>query len=351
MRILTVADTKSLLTFEEAFRAVEDAYRVYGRERSVLADPAAALMIMSGDTPSIFVAKGAMSTSMEVCGIRFGEQFGHKHCIVADARTSEMRGVVEETWLCQWRVGLSAAVTAKHLAPPDVGTIALIGAGKRNVQVYRCLAELYPEAAFRVASRTFEGAQRFASRLEHNAISRLCAVPSATEAVAGADIVVSITLASQPMILPGMLAPGSLMLSMGGVEEVAFATLTEIDRVVVDDLGYALLRGDFAAWIRRGDIEREELIARVDADIGEAVIGVQPFRASAHERILAVIQGMAICDLALSKLCLDRAEEAGVGTVIADYPSAIESERDREGSRIRFVVDGLKEAARSRMKT
>ncbi len=104
------------------------------------------------------------------------------------------------------------------------------------------------------------------------------------------------------MVHPEMLAPGALMLSMGGVPEVAYPVLAEIDRLIVDDLDYAFARGDFASW--------------VDADIGEVVLGAKPGRGSANERVFGVIQGMAHCDLALAKHCIDKANETGIGTFV-----------------------------------
>ena len=89
------------------------------------------------------------------------------------------------------------------------------------------------------------------------------------------------------------------------------------DRFFVDDIDYALAQGDMHAWVKAGAIGKEALLARIDADIGELAIGAKPGRQSESERILAVIQGMAVCDLAMAKRVLDKAQAEGVGQSVS----------------------------------
>ena len=115
------------------------------------------------------------------------------------------------------------------------------------------------------------------------------------------------------MIRPGMLAPGSFLCSMGETEEVDIAVLDEIDRFVVDEFEYATLLGDISIWLQQGRIGREALRSRVQANIGEIVAGKKQGRISDSDRILAIIQGMAICDLALADEALRKAGALGLG--------------------------------------
>ena len=133
------------------------------------------------------------------------------------------------------------------------------------------------------------------------------------EALDGADIAIALTLAEAPVVEPGMLAPGAFLCSMGETEEVAFGVLAEVDRFVVDDFDYATMLGDVEAWLRQGRIERDALQARVDAHIGEVVAGTVQVRENAGQRILAIVQGMAICDLALARHALVEAKKRGLG--------------------------------------
>ena len=69
------------------------------------------------------------------------------------------------------------------------------------------------------------------------------------------------------------------------------------------------------SWIEKGFKSEEEIRARVWSEIGAIVARKKAGREKETENILAVIQGMASCDIGLSKYVFDRAVEKGIGTV------------------------------------
>jgi len=95
-----------------------------------------------------------------------------------------------------------------------------------------------------------------------------------------------------------------------------FEVLKEFNRLFVDDMDYALFRGDYAAWVNNGDIAEKELRDKIDGNIGEVVLGSKQGRVSDNDRILAVIQGMAVCDLAMAAYCIEKGARTGIGTVV-----------------------------------
>jgi ornithine cyclodeaminase len=316
MRVISEPETRDLVSVAEAHTVVEEAYADYGRDGDVTADPALALMIVPLAVPSICSAKGSFLARRGIWGVRMGMQMGNYYSTVHDTTSGRILGLVDETWLSRRRVGTTAAVTAKHLARKDSAVIAMIGAGQLMEEVYLCMPHAFPDATFRIASRTREGAVKFAQRLGAADRPRLEACASAAEAIDGADIVVTITVAKEPMVLPCMLAPGATVLSMGGAPEVDFGVLPEFDRIFVDEMSYALFRGDFATWVNSGRITPNDLRKTVTANIGQVVCGEVTGRRSDDERILAVIQGMAVCDLAMAAFCLEKAARTESGTLV-----------------------------------
>lgn len=316
MRVISEPETRRLASVAEAHVVVEEAYSDYGRDGAVTADPALALMIVPHEVPSICSAKGSFLTRRGLWGVRMGMQMGNYYSTVHDTTSGRILGLVDETWLSRRRVGTTAAVAAKHLAHKKVRKIGLIGAGQLMEEVYLCMPHVFPKASYRIASRTYEGAARFAERLGVGDRPELEAVDSAAKAIDDADIVVTITVAKEPMILPGMLKPGVTVLSMGGAPEVDFRVLPEFSRVFVDELGYALFRGDLATWVNSGSISADEMKKRVTANIGQVACGAVKGRGADDERILAVIQGMAVCDLALAAFCIEKAARSGMGTLV-----------------------------------
>lgn len=341
MAIYVSADqARGLLPVEASLAVIEDAFRLYGQERKVLSNPSAAFTIVQNDVPTFFWSKGAQLKPLGVVGSFFGAQFGDYYFSLHDCKTGTLLGMVEQAWLTKRRTAATAVVAAKYLANRDARTAALIGAGQIGEEVVRCLPKAFELQDFRVASRTLEGAQELVDRLAPETPG-LRAVATAEEAVRGADIVVTITLAQAPVVHPGWLKKGAFLCSMGGVPEVDFGVLPELDRIVVDDLDYALLRGDLATWIDRGHISREDLLARVDADIGEVVLGTKPSRKRPDETIMAVIQGMAVCDLATAKFLVDRAGATGVGQRFDVAPQMTVPSAEKLGSRADSIAAGL----------
>ncbi len=338
---LDVAQARALLPVSRSIDLVEEAFRHYGQERRVHSVPSSALTIARGEVPTMFWLKGSTAQALGVTGVFFGAQFGDYYFSLHDALTGTLLGIVEQAWLTKRRTGATAAVAAKHLARRGATVAALIGAGQIGEEVVRCLSQAFALTDFRVASRTFEGAAAFVTRLAPETTPCLRAVPDAETAVRDADIIVTITLASAPFLRAGWLKPGALICSMGGVPELDFAVLAETNRLIVDDIDYALLRGDLASWLDQGHIGRDALLARIDADIGEVVLGTKPGRTSDADIVLAVIQGMAISDLVTAKFLVDRARELAIGQPLTIAPQMARPNRSTLENRAARIAEGL----------
>jgi ornithine cyclodeaminase len=144
----------------------------------------------------------------------------------------------------------------------------------------------------------------------------MVAYKNAAAAIRGADIIITLTLTDKPIIRSGMLSPGSFLCSMGETEEVEISVLAETDKFVVDEFEYATILGDMSQWLKKGLIERDLLKEKVDAHIGQIVGSLVPGRQKPTDRIFAIIQGMAICDLALANYALTKAADHNVGELI-----------------------------------
>jgi ornithine cyclodeaminase/alanine dehydrogenase-like protein (mu-crystallin family) len=92
--------------------------------------------------------------------------------------------------------------------------------------------------------------------------------------------------------------------------------LGEAQRFIVDDPDFAAEMGDGGAWIAQGRITREAFVSRVDALACDVVAGSKPGRRAPSERIVALIQGMAIGDVAFAAHALREAARRGLGRVV-----------------------------------
>jgi len=104
--------------------------------------------------------------------------------------------------------------------------------------------------------------------------------------------------------------------SMGSYNEVDYPVLAEADRFIVDDIDFAAEMGDGGAWIDQGHLTRASFAARVDALACEVLCGAKPGRRSPDERIMALIQGMAIGDVAFAAHALQEGTRRHLGRTV-----------------------------------
>ncbi|HEY8870462.1 MAG TPA: hypothetical protein VIM30_13880 [Candidatus Limnocylindrales bacterium] len=129
--------------------------------------------------------------------------------------------------------------------------------------------------------------------------------------VRAADVVVTVTPSTVPLVERAWLRPGAHVSAMGadtrGKQEHEVATLPAA-RVIVDDWPQARSLGECQHAVAAG------LFAdRPPATIGEVIAGTAGGRMSADEITLFDATGIALQDLAVAALAERLATEAGVG--------------------------------------
>lgn len=316
LRVLTEDQVRTLVDLPTAWQAVEEAYRQFGRTPEVQSRPP--VMVIAGPRPTLgraglgqYRIKGASLPGCAAAGAFLATR-DHPFMYLWSAETDAPMGLVACDWLSQYRVAVTVAVVAKALAKRDVGKVALFGAGKYARETCRLLAQYWPHAELHLVAAHIDNARRLAVEMPRP----ILASDSPREAIRDADVVVTLTNAKAPFIPGGWLSPGALLLSMGSAHELDVAVLREADGLIVDDLAYARMQGDLAAWIERGELDPAELPHRLRANIGEVVAGLKTGRHHAGERLLAIIQGLTACDVAMAKAVLDRAAAERIGQLV-----------------------------------
>ena len=310
--VLTEADVQALVTPADALRVIEETFAEYGRERSMLSEPPALVVAPAHADAAAFKVKGSRLPGRGITGFRIiadrevpgvGEVTIDYHW-VADAATGALSGLVQETPLHRLRTAATGVVTARWLARPGARVAAILGAGHIAAELPALLRQAFTLDEVRIASRRHEGAVAFAER--HGGALPVRACRTVDEAVDGADVVIAISSANEPIIRARHIAPGMMVCGLGGGHEIGADALDAADRFVVDDLSYSLTIGSVRGW-HRGGMSVDELRRRMTADIGEVAVGARQVRQAPRDSVLAVIQGMACCDLALAAFALERA--------------------------------------------
>jgi alanine dehydrogenase len=218
--------------------------------------------------------------------------------------------IMEANLLGQIRTGAASAIATQAMARPDAGKVGLIGAGRQaraQIQALHCVGCVREVAVF---ARDPAKREAFCERLASELALPVRAAASAADAVAGADIVVTATNSSTPVVMQEWLAPGTHVNAMGANA----ASRRELDpqivlraaMLVTDDVEQAKAEAaEFIDLARAGQLDWNDLIPL------HGIVGAQ--RPSRDRTAITLFKslGVGLEDLAIASLLYDRAVASG----------------------------------------
>ena len=220
----------------------------------------------------------------------------HAIIVLFKAETGEPLAVMDGRLITEMRTAAASAVATQRLARGDASVLAILGSG---VQAKSHLAALRHVRSFKeVRVWSPRNAPAFAQR--HG----VKAVPTAADAVRGADVVVVAASATTPILQGRWLSPGTHVNAIGATRpewRELDDDLVTTARIFVDSREAALRES--------GDV----IAARSEVtEIGAVVAGADPGRRSAQEITLFKSVGVAVEDVVAAALVLGtRSRELG----------------------------------------
>lgn len=208
------------------------------------------------------------------------------------ATTGEPLAMMDGRLITEMRTAAVTAVAVKHLSKPDAKVLAILGSGvqaRAHFAALRCVRQF---EEVRVWSRNAVNAKLLAGEIGAQ-------VMSAEEAVRDADVVVTVTHASEPVLLGRWVKPGALVNAVGAVG----ATNREVDDAAMQ--GAVVVDSREAARVEAAEILMAG--AAVYAELGEIVAGTKA--KPADERVVFKSLGLAVEDLAAGRLVLKLATQ------------------------------------------
>jgi ornithine cyclodeaminase/alanine dehydrogenase-like protein (mu-crystallin family) len=219
----------------------------------------------------------------------------HATILLFKPETGEPLATMDGRLITEVRTAAVSAVATQYLARPDASVLTIIGSG---VQARSHLEALRLVRDFREV-RVWSPRRAAAFAEEHG----VRAVASAEEAVRGADVVVTATPSSTPVLSGEWLSPGAHINAVGAPRpdwrELDDGVLRRA-RVYVDSRE--------AAMKESGDVIAA---GEIFAEVGEVVAGAKPGRRSAEEVTLFKSLGLAVEDVATAELVYRKALEEG----------------------------------------
>ncbi|TPI15682.1 cyclodeaminase [Mesorhizobium sp. B4-1-3] len=324
MTILTEAELRKIVTLDlEAVACVENAFR------ALATLPVAMPPILRLDIPEHrgeVDVKTAYVPGIDGFAIKISPGFFDNPklglpsvngmMVLLSAKTGLIEALLlDNGYLTDIRTAAAGAVAAKHLSREDSKVAAIFGAGVQAGLQLEALRLVRPIEEARIWARDAAKAEATAARLRERLDIAVRAEPDAANAAAGADVIVTTTPSTEPLIKPGFVSAGQHITAMGSdaehKNEIAPAILRMADLYAADSAKQTRRLGELHHAI-------EAAVFAADAEVtelGEIIAGSKPGRRSASDITIADLTGTGVQDTAIATLARDRAQAANAGTI------------------------------------
>lgn len=320
---LTSDEVAGLATPVEYVEAVRDAYRQVGNGA-----PAKPRTKLTSDDPpgmmtgylAVLPDTGAMGGYMYAAGFGAGDAW-----FVAplfDAESGEPIALIDGASMNPFKTGAAGAVGIDELARADAETLGVVGTGPQARGQLRAAAAVRDLTEIRAYSRTPENRERFAEEMSDMVDADVVAVESSTEAVAGADIVVTATTAAEPVVADSDIEDGTHITAMGQYDpskrEIEAETVARAK--YVPDLRERAFHdaGAFLKAIEDGVIDEDH----VHAGLGRVVAGAASGRERDDEVTLFDSGGTGVETVGSAYMLYRKALTEGLGSEIQLSPAS-----------------------------
>ena len=323
---LNRTELEALLPYGECIEVMAEALAALARGEAVqplrsvcwLPDRRGGLGVMPGALLS-----GAGGETGEVLGLKVITIFPGNHAqgeeshlgvvLIFEADLGRPVALLEAASVTAIRTAAVSALATRLLAREDAGDLALLGTGVQARTHLAALREVRPLRRVRVWSRDAGHARHFAEEAAARYALPVEPTLSAQEAVAGADLICTVTSAREPVLAGDWLAPGAHVNAVGACTPVT----RELDtaavvraRLFVDRRESALNEaGDFLIPLREGAVGKDH----IQGELGDLLLGRLPGRRTPEEITLFKSLGIAVEDLAVARHVLRKARAEGRG--------------------------------------
>ena len=317
--LLTRGDVQALLRMDECVSAVEEAFRAHAEGRAIPPGVLASHVEGGGfhlKTAGLHTDRAWFAAKLNGNFPGNRERFGlptiQGVVVLADAERGTPLAVMDSMEITMIRTAAATAVAAKYLSREGAVSVAICGAGAQARSQLRAVAAVRPVQSVRVFDLDAARARDYASEMSAELRISVEPVPAATEALRGAEIIVTCTSSRRPYISHQQVSPGAFIAAVGADSE----DKSEIDpelmargAVVTDILEQCARIGDLHHAIAAGTMTEHD----VRAELGDVVAGRAAGRISPDEIMIFDSTGTALQDVAAATIVYRKAVATGRG--------------------------------------
>lgn len=309
---------KSLVTMDDALAAVEEVFREQGRGNA-LNVPRVRAPVKGGIlriTSAVLSYRGFYGVKVSSTAVFHGSA-GRLFSLYRED-TGELAAIVQVFAMGALRTGAASGIATKYLANADAAVLGVLGSGRQARTQVEAVCRVRPIREVRVWSPTAAHREQFCRDLGTVTQAGALPVASPEKAVAGADVIVTATMATEPILRGAWIEPGAHINAIGANyefrRELDTATVAAAAFIAADDVEQARYEAtDLAVPVAEGALTWDEVHA-----LGEVVAGNLHGRAGREDITLYKSLGVAIEDVALAVRAYEKAVRVGAGQALPD---------------------------------
>lgn len=237
--------------------------------------------------------------------------------ILLSTKTGMLESILlDQGYLTAIRTAAAGAVACKHLARTDAHKVAVIGAGEQAALQLQANTLVRDIQSAKVWAPKYDKAQAFATKQSTNLNIPITASASIEQAVIDADIIITATPSTTPLVQLAHLRPGIHITAMGAdaehKNEIEPQILTKADLYTCDRQSQTSQMGELHHAIKHGFIDSQQTMT----EIGQIIAGQSSGRRSNNEITICDLTGTGIQDTAIANMAYQKALHGGFGSFI-----------------------------------
>ena len=319
--VLNEDELRQTITISEAIHVVKDAFAASAESRMNLPGD---FTLNLPDVNGTVDAKGAYLKETPYYVVKIASYFQDNPkrnlqpnsglIAVFDAATGFPAAVmIDNGYLSNVRAGAAGAIAADLLARDTISVVAILGSGSQAYIQLKSLMSVRNIDKVLVWDRLPVHADNYARRMVEDHDLDIQIAASAEAAVEQADLVITATSSSEPLVQADWLKPGVHITAVGSnnptKQELSLDVLQRADLIVVDNLDQCSTSGEVHHGLESGSIAAD----KIHGELSSLIIGTVPGRTKPEQITVADLTGLDSQDTVVATLAMEKALFYGLG--------------------------------------
>ena len=324
MLLLNEQDIRKVFDMNDAIDSNIEAYKIFSSGNAVVP---LRQVITADEGRGNFAFMPAYSSKLGAAGVKIvnifpgnrerGEATTIGQVLLMDDKSGEVLALMDGSFITKFRTGAASGAAFTLFARDDAKIGCLIGTGgQADCQLEAMLAACDLDEV-RIVARDFAKTEKFTEEMSErfkDSGTKLIAYDDANEAVDGADVIVVVTVSTEPVFDANRVKKGAVVSGVGSytaeMNEIDPKLFKLADKIYFDSKDACIAESaDIQIPLREGLVSLEGLTG----DIGEYALGEISGREADDEIIIFKNVGLGILDLVIAKLIYEKAKNRKIG--------------------------------------